>query len=80
VSVTEKNGFVVSALPDGWSAIFGFYTPSLRRPDLIPGQVRLLRSLLAGREATVERVILASDTSGTYIARPSPVPSSTPKP
>jgi hypothetical protein len=80
VSVTEKNGFVVRAMPDGWSAIFGFYTPSLRRPDLIPGQVRLLRSLLAGREATVEQVILASDTSGTYIARPSPVASPTPKP
>jgi cell division septal protein FtsQ len=72
VSVTDENGFVVSALPGGWSAVFGFYTPSLRRPDLIPGQVRLLHSLLAGREPLVERVILASDTSGTYVARPSP--------
>jgi cell division protein FtsQ len=72
VSVTDENGFVVSTLPGGWSAVFGFYTPSLRRPDLIPGQVRLLRSLLAGREPLVERVILASDTSGTYIPRPSP--------
>jgi hypothetical protein len=80
VSVTDENGFVVTAAPDGWSAVFGFYTPSLRRPDLIPGQVRLLRSLLAGREATVERVILASDTSGTYIPRPSPSASPTPKP
>ena len=80
VSVTDENGFVVKATPGGWSAIFGFYTPSLRRPDLIPGQVRLLRSLLAGREATVERVILASDTSGTYIPRPSPAASPTPKP
>jgi cell division protein FtsQ len=72
VSVTDENGFVVSTLPGGWSAVFGFYTPSLRRPDLIPGQVRLLRSLLAGREPLVERVILASDTSGTYVPRPSP--------
>ena len=30
---------------------FGFYTPTIRKTDLIPGQVRLLRSLLAGREA-----------------------------
>ena len=41
-------------------------------PDLIPGQVRLLRSLLGGREPSVDRVILASDTSGTFIPRPSP--------
>ena len=74
VSVTDENGFVVSAAPGGWSAVFGFYTPSLRRPDLIPGQVRLLRSLLADREPTVDRVILASDTSGTYLPRPSPTP------
>jgi cell division septal protein FtsQ len=74
VSVTDENGFVVSAMPSGWSAVFGFYTPSLRRPDLIAGQVRLLRSLLAGREPAVDRVILASDTSGTFISRPSPTP------
>ena len=75
VSVTDEFGFVVKASPKGWSAIFGFYTPSLRRPDLIPGQVRLLRSLLSGRESTVDRVILASETSGTYIPR-SPAPAS----
>jgi cell division septal protein FtsQ len=74
VSVTDENGFVVTAMPDGWLAVFGFYTPSLRRPDLIAGQVRLLHSLLAGREPGVDRVILASDTSGTYIPRPSPTP------
>jgi hypothetical protein len=72
--VTDENGFVVSAMPGGWSAVFGFYTPSLRRPDLIAGQVRLLRSLLGGREPSVDRVILASDTSGTLIPRPSATP------
>jgi hypothetical protein len=66
------HGFVVHADPDGWTAIFGFYTPSLRTPDLIPGQVNLLKSLLEGREATVDQVILASDTDGTYVARPTP--------
>ena len=74
VSVTDANGFVVTAMPSGWSAVFGFYTPSLRRPDLIAGQVRLLRSLLTGREPAVDRVILASDTSGTFIPRPSATP------
>lgn len=72
VTVSDMHGYVVHADPDGWTAIFGFYTPSLRTPDLIPGQVNLLRTLLAGREATVDQVILASDTDGTYVARPTP--------
>ena len=78
VWVTDENGFVVRAHPATWTAIFGYYTASLRTPELIPGQVRLLRSLLFGREATVDRIILASDTDGTYVpkasARPSPSP------
>lgn len=74
LSVSDEHGFVVWAEPDGWSAIFGFYTPSLRTPELIPGQVNLLRTLLDGREATVAEVILASDTDGTYIGRPTPAP------
>lgn len=72
VTVSDMHGYVVHADPDGWTAIFGFYTPSLRTPDLIPGQVNLLRALIKGREATVDQVILASDTDGTYFARPTP--------
>ena len=72
VVVTDENGFVVSTRPGGWSAVFGFYTPSLRTTELIPGQVRLLRSLLIGREPLVERVVLASETDGTYVPRPTP--------
>ena len=75
VRVTDENGFVVRADPQGWLAIFGFYTQSLRTTDLIPGQVRLLRSLLIGREPLIDRVILASDTDGTYVPRPTPKPS-----
>jgi hypothetical protein len=41
---------------------------------MIPGQVRLLHSLLAGREATVERVILASETDGTFVPKATPRP------
>jgi hypothetical protein len=80
LSVTDQHGFVVQATPDGWTAIFGFYTPSLRTPDLIPGQVNLLKTLLAGREETVEEVILASATDGTYVARPTPKATAVPAP
>jgi cell division septal protein FtsQ len=82
LSLTDENGFLVDARPAGWTAVFGFYTPSLRTPALIPGQVRLLRSLLFGRESQVARVILASETNGTYIPRPtaSPKPSTKPSP
>jgi cell division septal protein FtsQ len=69
VQITDGDGFIVATRPRGWSAVFGFYTPSLRTTELIPGQVRLLRSLLAGREPTVDRVILASATDGTYLPR-----------
>jgi POTRA domain-containing FtsQ-type protein len=78
VSLTDENGFVVRSRPAGWTAVFGFYTPSLRTPELIPGQVRLLRSLLVGREAEVERVILASDTDGTLIPRKTAEPDASP--
>ena len=74
VRVTDENGFVIRADPQGWLAVFGFYTPSLRTTDLIPGQVRLLRSLLIGREPLVNRIILASDTDGTYVPKPTPKP------
>jgi cell division septal protein FtsQ len=78
VSVTDENGFVLTSAPQGWTAVFGYYTPSLRTTDLIPAQVRLLKSLLDGREATVDRVVLASGTDGTYTPRGSPAPSSKP--
>jgi hypothetical protein len=80
VIVTDETGFVVRARPEGWTAIFGFYTPSLRTTDLIPGQVRLLRSLLIGREPLVDRVILASDTDGTFVPRATPEPTAKPSP
>ena len=78
--VTDANGFIVRPRPTGWMAIFGFYTRSLRTPDIIPGQVRLLRSLLIGREPNVERVILASETDGTFIPKATPTPTPTPEP
>ncbi|HTK44533.1 MAG TPA: FtsQ-type POTRA domain-containing protein [Patescibacteria group bacterium] len=74
VVVTDDDGFELVAA-GGWLAVFGFYSPSTRSTDMVPGQVRLLRSLLAGREDSVRRVILASDTDGTYISRETPRPS-----
>ena len=71
VAVTDIDGYVVST-PRGWDAVFGFYSPATRPTDMIPGQARLLRSLLEGREPEVRRIILASETSGTYIPRSTP--------
>ena len=80
IRVDDENGFVVRGRPADWSAIFGFYTPTLRPTDIIPGQVRLLRSFIAGREDEVLRVILADERSGTYLPRATPAPSRSPKP
>ena len=80
VHVNDANGFVLRTRPPGWQAVFGFYTPTLRTPELVPGQVRLLRSLLIGRESTIDKVILASETDGTYTTRRTPRPSAAPSP
>lgn len=78
--VDDANGYTMRTKPSGWAAVFGFYTPTLRTTALIPGQVRLLRSLLAGREDTVQRVILADERSATVLPRPTPEPTRSPKP
>jgi hypothetical protein len=72
VSLTDDEGFTLTAVPGLWTATFGFYTTSLRPPTLIPAQVRLLKSLLAGRETTVESVILADGDNGTYTTKAKP--------
>lgn len=71
-SVDDSDGFVVSAGPDGWRAVFGFYTPTLRPPSEIAQQVQCLRSLLATGESAIETIYLApqDDRCGTYLPRP----------
>jgi cell division septal protein FtsQ len=69
VTIEDGDGFELRPVGVPWIALFGIYTQSLRAPDLIPGQVRLLRSLLAGRELSVKRVTLADDRNGTYVSR-----------
>ena len=85
-------GFVVEATGPSieWNAVFGIYSATIRPTSMIPGQVRLLRSLLAGRETNIGWVILADDQAGTYTAKgvrppppgvePSPSPSLSPAP
>jgi hypothetical protein len=67
-----------------WNAVFGIYSATIRPTSMIPGQVRLLRSLLAGRETRLGWVILADDQAGTYTAKgvrpPSPSMSPSPSP
>jgi cell division protein FtsQ len=80
VHITDDRGFTLSSGSGGWLAVFGFYTPSQRTPALIPGQIQLLGGLLAGREDTVQTVILADDREGTFIPKPTPRPSPTARP
>jgi len=72
VTVSDATGFVLGSSPASWVATFGLYTPTKRPPYLIPGQVRLLRSLLNGREAGVAKVILADAENGTFVPKATP--------
>lgn len=67
VRITDADGFVVTTSPASWAAVFGSYGKVLRPPELIPGQVRLLRSLLFGRDTRLARIVLADDRNGTYL-------------
>ncbi len=77
VRITNADGYAVLA-EGGWAAVFGFYSPATRPTGIIPAQVRLLKSLLAGRENGVARVILASETDGTYVPKATPAPTTKP--
>ncbi len=73
VGVDERDGWtLIPTVGDPWTAVFGFYGPEIRGPGLIPEQVRLLRSLLAGREARILRVVLAGSSEGTFTLKPEP--------
>jgi len=76
ISADDDNGYVVSPTGGGWRAIFGHYTPNLRPPDMIAGQVQCLRSLLAQGEATIKTIYLSplEDRCGTFVPRASATP------
>lgn len=70
VILDDEDGWTVQPTVDRpWTAVFGFYSPTLRPADIIPEQTRLLRSLLAGREAQLVRIVLADGTHGTYTTK-----------
>jgi hypothetical protein len=70
VQLDDQDGWTVRpAVLVPWTAVFGFYSTTLRPADLVPLQVRLLHSLLAGREAGLLRIVLADGMHGTYTTR-----------
>lgn len=70
VALDDADGWIVQpSVDDPWTAVFGRYTAELRQPDLVPGQVRLLRSLLSGQERKTLRVVLADAENGVYLSR-----------
>ena len=66
--IDPQYGFVLQGEGEGiaWNAVFGIYSATIRPPEMLPGQVRLLRSLLAGRERRIGWVILADGQAGTF--------------
>ena len=76
LSADDEDGFVLSAEPDGWRAVFGHYTPSLRPPEIIDRQVQCLRSLLAAGQGEPTDIYLApaDDRCGTFRAGPTTPP------
>jgi hypothetical protein len=69
LAVDDTDGWTIKGAGKGWTALFGSYATSARPPSMIPGQVRLLRSLMIGREASLVRILLADETHGTYTTK-----------
>lgn len=70
VRLDDRDGWTLRpAVARPWTAIYGFYSPTLRPGDLLEYQTRLLHSLLDGREAQMLRIVLADGIHGTYTTR-----------
>ena len=80
LTVDDTDGYVVTAEPLGWRAVFGHYTPTLRPVDIIDRQVQCLRSRIAAGESDVAVIYLAplDDGCGTYLPRSTPATTQTP--
>lgn len=80
LTIDDADGYVLSALPSGWRAVFGHYTPTLRPPDMIARQVQCLGSIIAGGEQQIDTIYLAplDERCGTYLPRTTPRASPTP--
>lgn len=84
LSVTDAEGWVLETA-EGWRAIFGHYTPTLRPPSSIAMQVACLSGILAQEgEETIRAVALSlsDDGCGTYLPVPDPTvePAVSPRP
>lgn len=84
LSVDDEEGWVMETA-EGWRAVFGHYTPTLRPASSIPAQLACLAGILAADgEAGVRSVTLSlsDDGCGTFLPAPtkSPAPSVTPGP
>jgi hypothetical protein len=66
--VDQADGFVLESEDRGWRALFGYYTPTLQPPEVIPRQVQCLQWLLASEERKLEtvRLALSDETCGTF--------------
>jgi hypothetical protein len=82
VSIDDADGYVVSATPYGWRAVFGHYTPTLRPPAMIDRQVQCLETIVADGEALLDTAYLSpqGDRCGTYLPLPTVAPSASPAP
>ena len=80
ISVDDANGYMLSAHPDGWRAIFGHYTQTLRPVDIIGRQIQCLRARVHAGERELAVVYLAplGDGCGTYLPRHTPRASPSP--
>jgi hypothetical protein len=82
VRAGDDEGFTLDAAPQGWHAVFGFYTPTVRPPTLIDGQAQCLASLIAAGEARLATIYLApgGDRCGTFTSQPAKTPAPSAKP
>ncbi|HEX5466260.1 MAG TPA: hypothetical protein VFW92_06250 [Candidatus Limnocylindrales bacterium] len=68
LALTDDAGFTLGP-PNGWEAIFGLYTTTIRPPSTVDRQVQCLTSLLAAvGEAKLDTIYLSptADACGTY--------------
>jgi hypothetical protein len=82
LTIDDEYGFVMTAEPQGWQAIFGHYTPTLRPPDIVARQVQCLGFLVAEGENDLETVYLApqEERCGTFLPTAAPTPRATATP
>ena len=80
LTVDDTDGYVVTAEPGGWRAVFGHYTPNLRPVDIFDGQVQCLRARVAAGEEDVAVIYLAplDERCGTFLPRSTPARSASP--